>query len=1190
MVSSKKPLPHQLFTEVVSQRYKPRDFVAGSEVKMAASATLLTESALGWSIFTVVLVVILAFCWVYIRKYQSRQESEVISTITAICALAVALITSALLPVDIFLVSFMKYPNGTYKDWAAINETRKQIEDTVLYGYYSEYFIPDTSLYQIKFDRCVSEPTSRAETGCRSRLIADVSGAIFWGRAEEAPVRGLAMLLLDIHIINSNASFCTTPAGCTRYQIGTSLKRAASGPPGTSGGRRAALRLAPALVPGPVTKAKRASWREFLIIALYSIVLFCVFFWIPFVYFYYEEKDEDNVSKCSQVKNALKYTIGFVIVCAALLLIGTFVPLPPPSRQNSTQWEKVQYLFKELGSRAGSAEGSPKRSSVAGWFGAAVIYQSGPQRLASNNQAVPNVAGKPPFCPRPGGPPEPHEDVASSLRRRPAALFDDRTSQPSSLIRRTLLRPGTPATPLRSYPEGDDLRWRGCTLVLHQFPDLDWHAGSNHIHALLLALGLSRAFPVPCSRRRRRLVSRGPSLRPFEKFCRKRVGARASQKMQGVTTGSADDGGRALACGKQRSSLCGAVCLYAYGMSALPLTLIKGVRSVRYERLENTEDTEQVEQRIGKLKAKCGDGRPLSMRDRRTLQELETRLQTLRRQARHLEVAERDCCTKVGGALRPLKILLGVFFFLVALLFVAALFISNLDKALHSAGINTGFVIFGTNLTNPLNELLLALQPVFPLDYVLITVITVYFVFTSMAGIRNMGIWFFWMRLYKIRPERTRPQALLFLCMILLLIVLHTSYMIYSLAPQYVMYGSQKYQLQTPQTTAVTTKICDADAPEGVASHQGRIAQQGTGCHRWPRSTRNSRCSERAAQRPNPRPGRGPRVSFPLSVVLTGHVCQPQGQGACEFEQRHVCPCYEHRTSTTEHVHVSRRSGRRLDGWQRCREEKKTHDLSRLQDERVRLLTSSCRLLPRPLISQEPFGIDWGPEPQSAERSFCIRFVFWCVQAVLGRSGDLGAKPGPLCVVTAGRGRLACAAAGRTTVESHLREDRPDPYFSRTTGELQREEEGEGETERWNEAEVGLASEHPPSAALVLRGAPMPLVLIQASSGARAGPRNSSFNHDVDFKTLNSFRVTCLFCLVFFTYRPVHDNQNVPLPSQVLVLQHCLLLWQLGFSCKEKVPAVANYIQGVRMQLAFFTEGIYVYSLLEIARAIYNLQ
>ncbi|XP_063047108.1 lysosomal cobalamin transport escort protein LMBD1 [Engraulis encrasicolus] len=490
---------------------------------MASSDALLTESAAGWSIFAIVLLVILAFCWVYIRKYQSRRESEVVSTITAICALAVALITSALLPVDIFLVSFMKFPNGTYKDWAANNETRAQIEDTVLYGYYT----------------------------------------------------------------------------------------------------------------------------------LYSIILFCVFLWIPFVYFYYEEKDDDNINRCTQVKNALKYTIGFVIVCAALLLIGAFVPLhPPPPDQNATQWDKLEYLVEEFG-----------------------------------------------------------------------------------------------------------------------------NDGLNALSFSISTLTLIGMLAV--------------------------------------------------------------ITYTAYGMSVLPLNLIKGTRSIVYERLENTEDMEDIEQQIEKLKAKCEDGRPLSLRDRRNLQDLEAKLQVLQRRSRHLDVAETNCCTKVGSALRPVKVVLGIFFILVALLLVVALFISNLDKAMHSAGMSCGFVIFGTNLTNPLNELLLALQPVFPLDYVLITVITMYFVFTSMAGIRNMGIWFFWVRLYKIRPGRTRPQALLFLCMILLLIVLHTSYMIYSLAPQYVMYGSQKYLLQTPlptlhqsigndstpspfpfpspapgNQTIDTTKICDANAPE----------------------------------------------------------------------------------------------------------------------------------------------------------------------------------------------------------------------------------------------------------------------------------------------------------------------------------------------------------------------------------------
>ena len=46
--------------------------------------------------------------------------------------------------------------------------------------------------------------------------------------------------------------------------------------------------------------------------------------------------------------------------------------------------------------------------------------------------------------------------------------------------------------------------------------------------------------------------------------------------------------------------------------------------------------------------------------------------------------------------------------------------------------------------------------------------------------------------------------------MILLLIVLHTSYMIYSLAPQYVMYGSQKYLVQVRKTVFVC--ICVAIA------------------------------------------------------------------------------------------------------------------------------------------------------------------------------------------------------------------------------------------------------------------------------------------------------------------------------------------------------------------------------------------
>uniref|UniRef100_A0A8D0C9Y0 Lysosomal cobalamin transport escort protein LMBD1 n=1 Tax=Salvator merianae TaxID=96440 RepID=A0A8D0C9Y0_SALMN len=469
-----------------------------------AAFTAAADLVTGWCLFGLALLVILAFCWVYVRKYQSRRESEVISTITSIFALAIALITSALLPVDIFLVSYVKNQNGTLKDWANPNVT-SQIEDTVLYAYYT----------------------------------------------------------------------------------------------------------------------------------LYSIILFCVFLWIPFVYFYYEEKDEDDANTCSQIKIAFKYTLGFLLVCAVLLIIGAFVPLDIPSKKNSTEWEKIKLLFEELGSSHGLAALSFSISSL--------------------------------------------------------------------------------------------------TLI----------------------------------------------------------------------------------------GMVAAITYTAYGMSALPLSLIKGTRNATYERLENTEDIEEVEQNIQRIKSKCKDGRPLPTRDRRMLQQLEDRLRTLRRRGRHLENIEKSCWSKFCGAMRPLKIVWGVFFILVALLFTVSLFLSNLDKALHSAGIDSGFIILGTNLTNPLNMLLPVLQTVFPLDYILITIIIMYFIFTSMAGIRNMGIWFFWIRLYKIRRGRTRPQALLFLCMILLLIVLHTSYMIYSLAPQYVMYGSQKYLSPSNTTvdghvtngTTLVPKDCDADAP-----------------------------------------------------------------------------------------------------------------------------------------------------------------------------------------------------------------------------------------------------------------------------------------------------------------------------------------------------------------------------------------
>lgn len=63
------------------------------------------------------------------------------STWSAVLALAAALLTSALLPVDVFMVSFMKDPQGNFKEWAANGTSRAAAEDTLVWAYYVLYSI-----------------------------------------------------------------------------------------------------------------------------------------------------------------------------------------------------------------------------------------------------------------------------------------------------------------------------------------------------------------------------------------------------------------------------------------------------------------------------------------------------------------------------------------------------------------------------------------------------------------------------------------------------------------------------------------------------------------------------------------------------------------------------------------------------------------------------------------------------------------------------------------------------------------------------------------------------------------------------------------------------------------------------------------------------------------------------------------
>ncbi|PFX18361.1 putative lysosomal cobalamin transporter [Stylophora pistillata] len=78
---------------------------------------------------------------------------------------------------------------------------------------------------------------------------------------------------------------------------------------------------------------------------LYSMVALLAFVVMPFMYFYYEEKDEDATTR-QRMCGALKYTIGFLIVGIILLLVGAFAPLKKPP-ENVTHWDKRLLFMKD---------------------------------------------------------------------------------------------------------------------------------------------------------------------------------------------------------------------------------------------------------------------------------------------------------------------------------------------------------------------------------------------------------------------------------------------------------------------------------------------------------------------------------------------------------------------------------------------------------------------------------------------------------------------------------------------------------------------------------------------------------------------------------------------------------------------------------------------------------------------------
>ncbi|KAL4883615.1 hypothetical protein BJY04DRAFT_22066 [Aspergillus karnatakaensis] len=286
------------------------------------------------------------------------------------------------------------------------------------------------------------------------------------------------------------------------------------------------------------------------------------------------------------------------------------------------------------------------------------------------------------------------------------------------------------------------------------------------------------------------------------------------------------------------------MCVYiihtSTGLAVLPIRLIKGSPSLSNQTL-NASGAVQLEanrERQRQLEGRCGgDPDLLSSKDRRELDALVREERTLARRQRLADETEGEAQTFVIKVLHrleaffhPLKLLSGVILLLVALLIWVSMLLTAIDKAKNSiCKQHCGYILGYINIFNPINQIFVKAAKVFPVDYVLFTLLVLFFFYGSVVGIVTVGIRFLWINIFQVRRGHTSPQALLLMTAMLMLAILALNYSISMIvAPQYATFGAQTFCNRPPDSAIILSdcsrtkhfiKPC-SEATDNVAAKQ----------------------------------------------------------------------------------------------------------------------------------------------------------------------------------------------------------------------------------------------------------------------------------------------------------------------------------------------------------------------------------
>jgi LMBR1 domain-containing protein 1 len=247
------------------------------------------------------------------------------------------------------------------------------------------------------------------------------------------------------------------------------------------------------------------------------------------------------------------------------------------------------------------------------------------------------------------------------------------------------------------------------------------------------------------------------------------------------------------------------------GLALLPVSFIKSAPAISAPQLSESTATalEQNRERQRQLEMRhAGATGPMPQKDERELEALRREERTLVRRERLAAEARGEghsaifrAWTKVQAVFRPLKLLGGIFLLFVAILVWVSMLITGIDKAANSiCKQHCGYILGHINVFQPINWIFVQSAKAFPVDYILMALLVIFFFSASVTGIASVGIRFLWIRIFQIKKGRTAPQALLIATVLLALIILAINYSIAMLvAPQYATYGTQTFCVNPPR-------------------------------------------------------------------------------------------------------------------------------------------------------------------------------------------------------------------------------------------------------------------------------------------------------------------------------------------------------------------------------------------------------